>query len=80
MRVIMITGDSRETAIAVSTELGIYERDSISLTTADIDSCTDTQMDQMLDKVAVFYRMSPSHKMKIIKAFKRRGAVVAMTG
>jgi len=76
IRVVMITGDSRETAIAIAQDLGIFERDSLALSYQDIDTIDHDK----LDKVVVFYRMSPSHKTQIIQAFRDRGDVVAMTG
>jgi len=80
VKVVMITGDSKETAIAIATEVGIFDRHSVALTTADIENNSDSELAKKLDKVAVFYRMSPHLKKQIIKAYRLRGEVVAMTG
>jgi Ca2+-transporting ATPase len=76
----MITGDSKETAIAIATELGFYDAESTAISCHDLDAYTEKQLSDRLDHVAVFYRMSPSHKMKIVEAFRLKGRVVAMTG
>ena len=77
----MITGDSKETAIAIASQLGFYESETnIALSCHELENMSDSQLVGIIDKVTVFYRMSPSHKMKIVQAFRLKGRVVAMTG
>ncbi|XP_011899396.1 PREDICTED: calcium-transporting ATPase type 2C member 1 isoform X14 [Cercocebus atys] len=76
----MITGDSQETAIAIASRLGLYSKTSQSVSGEEIDAMDVQQLSQIVPKVAVFYRASPRHKMKIIKSLQKNGSVVAMTG
>ncbi|MFH1056978.1 MAG: calcium-translocating P-type ATPase, SERCA-type [Candidatus Micrarchaeota archaeon] len=81
IRVVMITGDNKETALAVAKELGIVERDSLVLTGSDLDEATDEELVGIARKAAVYARVSPEHKLRIVKALKADGRqVVAMTG
>ena len=80
VKVMMLTGDSKETAVAIATELGIYDRDSTALSYLDVENDSEGQLARKLENVSVFYRMAPSHKTKIIQALRLRGEVVAMTG
>uniref|UniRef100_A0A4W2DFF4 Calcium-transporting ATPase n=1 Tax=Bos indicus x Bos taurus TaxID=30522 RepID=A0A4W2DFF4_BOBOX len=76
----MITGDSQETAVAIASRLGLYSKTSQSVSGEEIDAMDVQQLSQIVPKVAVFYRASPRHKMKIIKSLQKNGSVVAMTG
>ncbi|KAF6098629.1 ATPase secretory pathway Ca2+ transporting 1 [Phyllostomus discolor] len=76
----MITGDSQETAVAIASRLGLYSKTSQSVSGEELDAMDVQQLSQILPKVAVFYRASPRHKMKIIKSLQKNGSVVAMTG
>ncbi|KAM6373525.1 calcium-transporting ATPase type 2C member 1 isoform 3-T4 [Alca torda] len=76
----MITGDSQETAVAIASRLGLYSKNSQSISGEEIDDLDIQQLSQITPKVAVFYRASPRHKLKIIKSLQNNGAVVAMTG
>ncbi|KAH0627276.1 hypothetical protein JD844_002798 [Phrynosoma platyrhinos] len=76
----MITGDSQETAIAIASRLGLYSKNSQSISGEEIDTLDIQQLSQIAPKVAVFYRASPRHKLKIVKSLQNNGAVVAMTG
>ena len=67
---IMITGDHKNTAVAIAKELGIATDISQSLTGAEIDAISDEQFAQDINKYRVFARVSPEHKVKIVKAFK----------
>lgn len=80
IRVVMITGDHAVTAVAIATEAGIYKEGALVLTGADIDELTDKALSQRIRDAAVFARVTPEHKLRIIKAYKARGEVVAMTG
>ena len=81
IRVVMITGDNKETALAVGTELGIVEKDSLVLTGGELDETSDEELAGIAKKAAVYARVSPEHKLRIVKAIKADGTqVVAMTG
>ncbi|KAM6132521.1 LOW QUALITY PROTEIN: calcium-transporting ATPase type 2C member 1 [Pterocles gutturalis] len=75
----MITGDSQETAVAIASRLGLYSKNSQAISGEEIDDLDIQQLSQITPKVAVFYRASPRHKLKIIKS-PNNGSVVAMTG
>ncbi|MEF9951819.1 MAG: calcium-translocating P-type ATPase, SERCA-type [Clostridium sp.] len=77
---VMITGDHKLTAYAIAEKLSMVEKDSIVVTGEELDKMSDLRLDNTLDKIRVFARVSPAHKYRIVKAFKRRGQVVAMTG
>ncbi|MFA5933247.1 MAG: HAD-IC family P-type ATPase [Microgenomates group bacterium] len=80
IKVVMITGDHKITAEAIAREAGIYHDGDTILTGEDIDSLSDDEFADMLDKVSVFARVTPEHKLKIVQAYKRKGIIVAMTG
>jgi len=80
IRVIMITGDHAITAKAVAREAGIYKDGDEVLTGKDLDGLSDEKLANKLDRVSVFARVNPEHKLKIIQAFKARGEIIAMTG
>ena len=77
---VMITGDHKITATAIATSLGIMENGNIALTGADVEKMTEQELRDSADKVAVFARVSPEHKVRIVKAFQQRNNIVAMTG
>ena len=76
----MITGDHKDTAVAIARELGLYHNDSSALSAHDLDKLTDEQLAQRVESVSVYARVSAEHKLRIVQAWKRRGAIVAMTG
>ena len=77
---IMITGDHKNTAVAIAKELGIATDISQSLTGAEIDEISDKEFSENVGKYKVFARVSPEHKVKIVRAFKEKGNIVSMTG
>ena len=77
---VMITGDHRNTAVAIAKELGIASSVEESITGAEIDKLAEEEFSRNIDKYRVFARVSPEHKVKIVKAFKARGNIVSMTG
>lgn len=77
---IMITGDHKNTAVAIAKELGIATDISQSLTGAEIDELSDKEFSENISKYRVFARVSPEHKVKIVRAFKEKGNIVSMTG
>lgn len=80
MRVVMITGDHKITALAVAKELGIMKKDSKVLTGEELDKLGEKGLEKIVEKVAVYARVSPQHKIMIVKALKAKSHAVAMTG
>jgi Ca2+-transporting ATPase len=80
VKVVMITGDSKETAIAITKELDFYDERGIALSGAELEEMSEDELSEKVDRVNVFYRASPEHKMKIVRAYKNRGHIVSMTG
>ena len=80
VKVVMITGDHKLTALAVAKELEIYREGDVILTGKELEAMSDEEFEKIVEKVTVYARVSPEHKMKIVKALKKRGHVVAMTG
>lgn len=81
IKTIMITGDHKNTAIAIAQELSIYkEQQHKALTGKELDALTDSELDAIVNRVTVYARVSPSHKLRIVRALKRQGHIVAMTG
>lgn len=82
IQVVMITGDSEQTALAIARQLGIRVNPGTGgcLTGKDIDLLSQRQLTDRIGDISVFARTTPRHKMAIIEAFQARGAVVAMTG
>jgi len=79
IRPIMITGDHPKTATVIATELGIVENGR-ALSGADIERLSETELDKIVTQVSVYARVNPEHKLRIVKALQRGGAIVAMTG
>src|SRR3990172_1893579 len=77
---VMITGDHKLTAVAVAKELGIYREGDLVLTGEELGALGDEGFQGIVERVSVYARVSPMDKLKIIKAWKRKGEVVAMTG
>jgi Ca2+-transporting ATPase len=77
---VMITGDHKLTASAIAKEVGIYEEGELVLTGVELDQLSDEEFDREVEKVAVYARVSPEHKLRIVNAWKKKGHIVAMTG
>ena len=77
---IMITGDHKNTAVAIAKELGIAQSIDQSITGAEIDEISEETFADQINKYRVFARVSPEHKVKIVRAFKSKGNIVSMTG
>ncbi len=80
IRPVMITGDSKQTACAIASELKILTSGSQVLTGEELDSMDDERFLRLLPQTSVFARVTPAHKLKIVKGFKSQGNIVAMTG
>ncbi len=77
---VMITGDHKLTALAIAKEVGIYKEGDMVLTGEDLERMIDEEFEDIVEKVTVYARVSPTHKLKIVQAWKKKGQVVAMTG
>lgn len=80
IRVVMITGDHPDTARAIARELGILERGDAVVVGHDLDRMSDQELMQRVPSVSVYARVTAEHKLRIVRAWKAQGAVVAMTG
>ena len=76
----MLTGDHKETAIAIAKEIGIYNDDNIAITGSELDKMNDEELYQKIDKITVYARLTPSHKIRIVKTWRKKKQIVAMTG
>lgn len=80
MRPIMITGDQTRTAVAIARELGIYHEDDLVVSGEELEHLSPLDLETKVEKVTVYSRVSPQHKLRIVEAWKKKGRVVAMTG
>ncbi|MEE0026612.1 MAG: cation-translocating P-type ATPase, partial [Atopobiaceae bacterium] len=80
IRVVMITGDHIDTAVAIAKELGIIERREQAITGAELDRITDEELATRIEEFGVYARVQPEHKVRIVDAWKKKDKVVAMTG
>ncbi|QMS91807.1 cation-translocating P-type ATPase [Nostoc edaphicum CCNP1411] len=80
IRPVMITGDHQLTARAIATDLGIAQEGDRVLTGQELQRMTDQELEQNVDLVSIYARVSPEHKLRIVQALQRRGRFVAMTG
>lgn len=80
IRTVMITGDHKDTAFAIAKELGIAEKESEVMIGTELDSISDTELASKINHLNVFARVSPEHKVKIVKALRAQKNIVSMTG
>ncbi len=77
---IMITGDHKDTAKAIAEEIGIFKEDDICVDGPELDEMSDEALNEILEKISVYARVSPVHKIRIVDLWQKKGKVVAMTG
>lgn len=80
IRPIMITGDHKDTAIAIATQLGIITDASQAITGSELDEISDEEFETAVEKYSVYARVQPEHKTRIVNAWRKKGKVTAMTG
>ena len=80
IKVVMITGDQRDTAVAIAKELSLFEDDDVVLQGKDLEAIDDQKLVEVVDETRIYTRVSPEHKLRIVRALKSRGHIVAMTG
>lgn len=80
IRTVMITGDHKNTAAAIAKKAGIYKKGDTVLTGAELEAMSDSELESIIDKVTVYARVNPADKLRIVRAFKKHGEIVTMTG
>lgn len=79
VKTVMITGDHKNTAVAVAKKAGLL-RGGKAMTGEELDKLSDEELDRVISRYTVFARVEPAHKLRIVRSFKRRGEIVTMTG
>ncbi|WP_461614523.1 cation-translocating P-type ATPase [Clostridium sp. Marseille-QA1073] len=77
---VMITGDHKITASAIAKKIGILQKDCEAIEGVELDKLSDEELKEKVDKISVYARVSPEHKIRIVRAWQEKGNVVAMTG
>ncbi len=80
IRTIMITGDHKITAAAISKQIGIFREGDIAVTGMELDAMSDEELDSKIERISVYARVSPENKIRIVEAWQRKGRIVSMTG
>ncbi len=80
IRAVMITGDHKDTAYAIGKELGIVTSPDQAITGADLDKMSDEELEKNIAKYSIYARVQPEHKVRIVKAWQKKGKITAMTG
>lgn len=80
IKTVMITGDHKNTAVAIARQLGFFKEDSLALSVDELDRISEEKFRMEVEKIPVYARVSPEHKLRIVRAWRALGEVVAMTG
>ncbi|MDP1852865.1 MAG: calcium-transporting P-type ATPase, PMR1-type [Candidatus Omnitrophota bacterium] len=80
IKTVMITGDHKNTAVAIARELGLFKEDSLAFTGEELDKLSDDELYKEVGRISVYARVSPEHKLRIVRMLRKRGEIVAMTG
>jgi Ca2+-transporting ATPase len=80
IKTVMITGDHKNTAVAIAKQIGFFREDSIALTGEELDRLTKDEFEREVKRVSVYARVSPEHKLRIVRALRGQGEIVSMTG
>ncbi len=80
IKTVMITGDHKNTATAIARQLGFFKEDSLALSGEELDKLSQGQLEKQVDRIRVYARVSPEHKLRVVRAWRARGDIVAMTG
>ena len=80
IRPIMITGDHKDTAVAIAKQLGIIDENHRAITGMELNALSDEELDAQIENYSVYARVQPEHKVRIVQAWKKKGMITAMTG
>ena len=80
IRTVMITGDHKTTAFAIAKDIGIIEEGDIAVTGTELDEMSEETLDKQLEHISVYARVSPENKIRIVRAWQKKGQITAMTG
>ena len=80
IRTVMITGDHKVTAVAIAKKIGIFSDGDIAVTGLELDKMSDEELEQKIEKIAVYARVSPENKIRIVNAWQKKDKIVSMTG
>lgn len=80
IKIVMITGDHKNTAVAIAQALGFFNDDSLALSGEELDKLSDGEFYEKVRNISVYARVSPEHKLRVVRAWRKHGEIVAMTG
>lgn len=80
IKTVMITGDHKNTAVAIAREIDMFQEGDRALTGEELDSMSDDELVKIVENVSVYARVNPEHKVRIVSAFKKKGHIIAMSG
>lgn len=80
IKTVMITGDHKVTATAIAKQIGIFAEGDLALTGPELDALSEEELDEKLERISVYARVSPENKIRIVEAWQKKGAIAAMTG